>query len=99
MTAASEERSHNIEMVQSYLRSLPADALPPAMDSQKIEKAIAFLSDEELTRLAERVDELSADARGAGLSKGQIWLIVIAGSVALLILTIIAYNSVETYYY
>lgn len=95
---ASETRAENIETIRRALAEHLDGSAPTAMSTEKIEDAVAFLSDEELARLSARSEEFSGDISGTGLSNTQIWLIVIGGSAALLILTIIAINDVNDAY-
>ena len=90
---SSATRAQHIETIQRSLAAYSEAEGQLGVPNDTIERAVTFLSDDELARLAARAEESIGDVSGTGLSTMQIWLIVIAGSVALLILTILVYND------
>jgi hypothetical protein len=79
---AKAERFFSSEAAQKALRTVK-------LDGDQVLKAVPLLSDEELARLAARVDAAQADLAGGALSNEHLTYIVIALGTAVLILVIV----------
>ena len=90
MIAARETRQQRLEKVTGFLSSDRAQqAMKSArIDPQQVKNAIPTLSDEELTRLASRVDNAQHDFAAGTLSDRDLILIILA--IAVLVLLIVA---------
>jgi hypothetical protein len=88
--AATQSRKHNIETIQNFLSSAPAEkALKSAhMDPQQVKQAVTRLNDQELSQLAARTSKAQADFAAGTLSERDLIIILIA--IAALILIIVA---------
>jgi hypothetical protein len=87
----AQTRQANEEAVRTLLSSDQGQkALKSAkLDYQKVEKAIGHLSDEDLSRLAERSRQAQADfAAGRISDRDLLWIIVIALAVIVLALAL-----------
>lgn len=87
----TECRKANIEKLQTFFKSEVAQkALKSTrLDAQRIEKAIPFLSDEELARLATQAQNAESDFSAGALTNQQITYIIIALATAVVILIIV----------
>lgn len=87
----AELRKANIEKLQSFFKSEVAQkALKSTrLDAQRIEKAIPFLSGEELARLAAQAQSAESDFTAGALTNQQITYIIIALATAVVILIIV----------
>lgn|SRR5919108_2942612 len=87
----AQTRQANKEAVRTLLSSDQGQrALKSAkLDYQKVDKAIGHLSDEDLTRLAERSRRAQADfAAGRISDRDMLWIIVIALGIIILALAL-----------
>jgi hypothetical protein len=92
IASAGQTRQTNLAKTHKFFSSEPAQrALRTArIDGDKVERAVALLSDEELARLASRTDQAQADLVGGALTNQEITYIIIALATAVLILVIVA---------
>jgi ABC-type multidrug transport system fused ATPase/permease subunit len=88
---AVQERQSNLAKVQSFFSSeLAGKTLKNAkLDPAQVQKAVPFLSDEELANLAAKTDTLQKDFAAGALTNQQITYILIALATAVIILVII----------
>lgn len=86
----SAQRSANLGKVESLLAMDKVDEVlrNAKLDSRAIGAAAAMLSDEELSKLAERAEMVKADVQGGALSNQQLTYIVIALVTALVVVII-----------
>jgi len=91
VTAAAQARQKNLDDVRSFFSSEPVRAALKTgkVDYQKVEKAVATLSAEELARLAGKTAQIQADFAAGELSNQELTYIVIALGTAVLILVIV----------
>lgn len=91
VVAAAQTRQKNLDDVRSFFASDPARAAfkTGKVDYQKVEKAVATLSPEELARLAVRTNEIQKDYAAGALTNQQLTYIVIALGTAVLVLLIV----------
>lgn len=89
---ASQERQTNLATVQSFFSSESArKALSTnTIRAEKIEDAIALLSDDELAGLAARAQKIQKDFTAGALNNQEITYIIIALATAVVILVIVA---------
>ena len=90
-TRPSQTRQANEEAVRTLLSSDQGQkALKSAkLDYQKVDKAIGQLSDEDLSRLAERSRQAQADfAAGTLSNRDLLWIIVIALAIVVIALAV-----------
>jgi hypothetical protein len=89
---AAEARKINLNKVQKFFSSeLAQTSLKKAkVDFTKVEKAVPFLSDAELARLASQTDSLQKDLAAGSLTNEQLTYIIIALATAVVILIIVA---------
>jgi hypothetical protein len=89
--AAAQTRQKNLNDVRSFFSSEPARSAMKAgkIDYQKVEKAVATLSPEELARLAAKTNQLQQDFAAGALSNQELTYIVIAIGAALLVVIIV----------
>ncbi len=92
VAAAAQARQDNQAKIQQFFGSDQAKkALHAAnIPYEKVQKAVATLSDEELTRLAARTEKAQNDFAAGSLSNQQITYIIIALATAVLILILVA---------
>ena len=88
----AELRKVNIQKLQALFKSeMGQKALKSTrLDAQRIEKAIPFLSDEELARLTAQAQTAESDFMAGALTNQQITYIIIALATAVVILVIVA---------
>jgi len=88
---AAKTRQKNRNDVQAFFSSEPArKALKGAkIDYQRVQTAIATLSDEELARLASRTNNLQHDFAGGVLNNQQMTYAIIALATAVFVLLIV----------
>jgi hypothetical protein len=91
VTAASENRQKNLDDVRSFFASEPARAAlkKGKVDYEKVQKAIATLSPEELATLAAKTNTVQKDFAGGSLTNEQLTYIVIALGTAVLVLILV----------
>jgi len=91
LSKSAATRQVNLAKVRNFLSSEPArKALKSAkIDQQKVEKAVPYLSDEELARLAARTDKVQRDMAAGALNNQQITYILIALGTAVLVLILV----------
>lgn len=89
---ASRARRENAERLRTFLHSdLARPALAAAnLTAKKADKAIALLSDEELSRLASQADRLSNDFAAGRLTNAQITYIIL-GAILIIVVAIVAH--------
>jgi hypothetical protein len=85
---AAKTRQKNLDDVRSFFASEPSRAALKVgkVDYQKVERAVATLSPEELSRLAERTNRIQADFAGGALTNQELTYIVIALATAVIVL-------------
>lgn len=90
--AAATARQKNLDDVRSFFSSEQARAALKSgkVDYEKVQKAIATLSPEELARLAARATQVQKDFAGGALSNQELTYIVIALGAAVLVLIVVA---------
>jgi site-specific recombinase XerD len=91
LSKSSATRLGNLTKVMNFLSSEPArKAMKSAkIDEQKVTKAVPYLSDDELARLASRTDRAQRDLAAGSLSNEQLTYIVIALGAAVLVLILV----------
>ena len=91
VAAAAATRQKNLDDVRSFFSSEPARAALKSgqVDYQKVEKAVATLSPEELARLALRTNQLQKDFAAGALTNQELTYIVIALGTAVLVLVLV----------
>jgi hypothetical protein len=89
--SASKTRRANVSTVEKFLSSATAEkAMNRAgLDRNKVVKAVATLSDDELAQLTARADRAQQDFAAGALSNQELTYIVIALATAVIILVII----------
>ena len=89
---ASQVREANLNKVEKFFSSVPAQkALKRAdIDRSKVQRAVSTLSDEELSRLAQRTDQVQQEIAAGSLSNQDLTYIVIALAAAVFVLIIVA---------
>lgn len=89
---AAKIRQKNLADVRSFFGSEPARAALKAgkVDYQKVEKAVATLSPEELARLAAKTNQIQRDFAAGALTNQELTYIVIALATAVIVLLIVA---------
>jgi hypothetical protein len=88
---SAKTRQTSVETVQKFFSSKVVEkALSRQIVSvSKVEKAIPFLSDEELSRLASQCRQVESDISAGSLSNQEITYILIALATAVIILVIV----------
>ena len=91
VAAAAATRQKNLDDVRSFFSSEPARAALKSgqVNYQKVEKAVATLSPEELARLALRTNQLQKDFAAGALTNQELTYIVIALGTAVLVLVLV----------
>jgi len=90
--AATQAKQANLAKAAKFF-STPRvqDALRAGkLDSARVQQAVSLLGQEELARLASKVDKIQADFAAGALSNQELTYIVIALGTAVLILVIVA---------
>ena len=89
---SAKTRQTNVETVQKFFSSKVVEkALSRQIVSvSKVEKAIPFLSDEELSRLASQCRQVDSDISAGALTNQEITYILIALATAVIILVLVA---------
>jgi hypothetical protein len=89
---AAGVRQTNLTKVQKFFSSeLARNSFRKAkVDFAKVEKAVPFLTDEELARLASQSDQIQKDLAAGALTNEQLTYIIIALATAVVILVIVA---------
>jgi hypothetical protein len=92
LVAAAQARQGNQTKVLKFFSSeQAAKALKSAnLSSQRVEKAVSQLSDDELARLAATTEKVQNDFAAGNLTNQQITYIIIALATAVIILIIVA---------
>ena len=90
--AAVQARQDHLTKLDKFFSSEPARKAfaTVKLDPAKISQALAFLSDEELARLAAQSEKLQHDVAAGALTNQQITYILIALGTAVIILVIVA---------
>src|SRR5262249_18054084 len=93
ITNAVETRQKNLDDVRSFFSSEPARAALKSgkVDYEKVQKAIATLSPDELAKLAAKTNSIQKDFAGGALTNQQLTYIVIALGTAVIVLLIVAH--------
>jgi hypothetical protein len=88
--SAQSRRQAGLQQISSFLRSdSPRTALEASkLDVAQVEKAVGFLSDEEVARLASQVQGIQRDVTAGALTNQHLTYIVIALATAVIILVI-----------
>src|SRR5262245_2326608 len=88
---SAKERQTDVETVKKFFSSKVVEKTLSRrmMSYSKVEKAIPFLSDEELSKLASQCRQVESDISGGALSNQEITYIIIALATAVIILVIV----------
>ena len=91
VAAAAQTRQKNLDEVRSFFASKPARAALKngKIDYQRVEKAVATMSPDELARLAEKTNQVQKDFAAGALTNQQLTYIVIALGTAVIVLLIV----------
>jgi hypothetical protein len=89
---AAQIRQKNLDDVRSFFASDPVrSALKSGkVDYQKVDKAVATLSPDEIARLAAKTNQIQRDFAAGALTNQELTYIVIALGTAVLVLLIVA---------
>jgi hypothetical protein len=89
---SSKTRQTNVETVQKFFKSEVVQKTlgHQIVDATKVEKAIPFLNDEELSRLAAQCQQVESDISGGELNNQEMTYILIALATAVIILVLVA---------
>lgn len=90
-TAATETRQKNRDTVRNFFSSerVRAALKSGRVDYQRVDKAIASLSAEELDRLAVKTSQIQQDFAGGALTNEQLTYIAIALAAAVIVLILV----------
>jgi hypothetical protein len=90
--AAAQARQDHLTKLDKFFSSEPARKAFETMklDPAKVSQALAFLSDDELARLAAQSEKIQQDVAAGALTNQQITYILIALGTAVIILVIVA---------
>jgi hypothetical protein len=93
VTGAAQARQKNLDDVRGFFSSEPARAAlrTGKVDYQKVDKAVATMSPEELARLAASTKQIQKDFAAGSLTNQQLTYVVIALGTAVLVLLIVAH--------
>ena len=91
ITSAAQTRQKNLDEVRAFFSGERNRAALKAgkVDYQKVDKAIATLSPDELTRLAARTHQVQQDFAAGALTNQELTYIVIALGTAVLVLILV----------
>ena len=91
ITAATETRQKNRDAVRDFFSSerVRAALKTGKVEYQRVDKAIASLSAEELDRLAAKTNQIQQDFAGGSLTNEQLTYIVIAIGAAVIVLVLV----------
>lgn len=91
-TAVTQARQANLAKVDRFFQSEPVEkALHAAkLDGDQVLKAVPLMSDEELARLASRVDAVQTDFAAGSLDNEHLTYVVIALAAAVLVIVLVA---------
>lgn len=86
--SAQLSRQAGLRQIRGFLRSESSRAVLEAskLDARQVEKAVTFLSDEEVARLASQVQRIERDVAAGALSNEHLTYIVIALAAAVIVL-------------
>ncbi|MEX2300452.1 MAG: hypothetical protein WD733_05920 [Bryobacterales bacterium] len=86
--SAQMSRQAGLEQINGFLHSESSRAVLGAstLDVAQVEKAVGFLSDEEVARLASQIQRLERDIAAGALSNEHLTYIVIALAAAIIVL-------------
>lgn len=86
--SAQSSRQAGLQQIRSFLRSdSPRSVLDKSnLDVTQVEKAVGFLSDEEVARLAAQIEVVQRDVTAGALSNQELTYIVIALVAAVVVL-------------
>jgi hypothetical protein len=88
---AAKTRQKDRNDVQAFLSSEPVrNALKGKIDYQRVQKAVATLSPDELARLAARTNQLQQDFAAGALNSQEMTYAIIALAAAVLVLIVVA---------
>jgi hypothetical protein len=88
---SAKTRHANMEKVQRFFSSeqVRQTLTSTPVDLKQVEKAVPYLNDEELARLAAQTDKVQADLAGGELNNQQITYIIIALATAVVVLILV----------
>jgi hypothetical protein len=91
IAAAAKDRQKNLDDVREFFGGDRAQSAMKAgkVDYQKVQKAVATLSPEELARLAAKTNQIQADFAAGALSNQELTYIVIALATAVIVLVLV----------
>ena len=86
--SAQMRRQAGLQQISGFFRSESSRTVLAAskLDAGQVEKAVAFLSDEEVARLASQIQSIEHDVKGGALTNEQLTYIVIALAAAVIVL-------------
>jgi hypothetical protein len=101
LAEAASLRQADISTLHSFLATPAARQAAKLVgaDAVVLSSRLAHLTDSEARDLAQRARGLTADPAAAGLSGGQITLIVVGGVLALALVTWLIYEATDDEYY
>ena len=88
LTDAAKTRKENLDQIRTFFSSDPArEAFKTAhIDSERVQKAVSSLDDNELTKLADQTRHIQNDFAAGALTNQQITYILIALATAVIVL-------------
>jgi hypothetical protein len=92
LVESGKTRQTNVETVQKFFKSAVVQKTlgHQIVDATKVEKAIPFLNDEELSRLASQCSQVEKDISAGELNNQDITYILIALAAAVIVLVLVA---------
>jgi hypothetical protein len=86
--SAQQRRQAGLRQISGFFRSESSRTVLAAskLDANQVEKAVAFLSDEEVARLASHIQDVERDVAAGALTNEQLTYIVIALATAVIVL-------------
>lgn len=86
--SAQLRRQAGLQQINGFFGSKSSRAILEAskLDAGQVEKAVAFLSDEEVARLASQIQRIEHDVAGGALTNEQLTYVVIALAAAVIVL-------------
>lgn len=86
--SAQQRRQAGLQQISGFFRSESSRTVLAAskLDADQVEKAVAFLSDEEVARLASHIRDIERDVAAGALTNEQLTYIVIALATAVVVL-------------
>jgi hypothetical protein len=91
LLAKEQTRQANIDRINRFFASehVQKTLKDAHLDVNKVQKAVPMLNDEEVSRLAAQMDQVDSNF-AAGLTQGQLTLVILAVAVVVIVLVIAA---------